>query len=71
MRTPPAGLSEIDNIRRFASAQRLCGDAGLCPSTNSSGGKTFIQGPDATNGCVGPLLYYIGNCSLGSALAAE
>jgi transposase len=34
-------LSEIDNISRFASAQKLCGYAGLCPSTNSSGGKTF------------------------------
>jgi transposase len=34
-------VSEIDTIRRFASAQKLCGYAGLCPSTSSSGGKTF------------------------------
>jgi transposase len=34
-------VSEIDNIRRFASAQKLCGYVGLCPSTSSSGGKTF------------------------------
>jgi transposase len=34
-------VSEIDNISRFPSAQRLCGYAGLCPSTSSSGGKTF------------------------------
>jgi transposase len=34
-------VSEIDNISRFPSAQKLCGYAGLCPSTSSSGGKTF------------------------------
>ena len=34
-------LSEIDGIERFPSAQKLCGYAGLCPSTHSSGGKTF------------------------------
>ena len=34
-------VSEIDNIERFRSAQKLCGYAGLCPSTSSSGGKTF------------------------------
>ena len=34
-------VSEIDNIERFNSAQKLCGYAGLCPSTSSSGGKTF------------------------------
>lgn len=34
-------VSEIDTIERFASAQKLCGYAGLCPSTSSSGGKTF------------------------------
>lgn len=34
-------LSEIDDIGRFASAQKLCGYAGLCPSTMSSGGRTF------------------------------
>jgi transposase len=34
-------LSEIDTIGRFPSAQKLCGYAGLCPSTSSSGGKTF------------------------------
>ena len=33
-------VSEIDDIRRFPTAQRLCGYAGLCPSTSSSGGKT-------------------------------
>jgi transposase len=34
-------VSEIDGIERFPSAQKLCGYAGLCPSTSSSGGKTF------------------------------
>ena len=34
-------VSEIDDIERFRSAQKLCGYAGLCPSTSSSGGKTF------------------------------
>lgn len=34
-------VSEIDDITRFPSAQKLCGYAGLCPSTSSSGGKTF------------------------------
>jgi transposase len=34
-------VTEIDTIERFASAQKLCGYAGLCPSTSSSGGKTF------------------------------
>jgi transposase len=34
-------VSEIDDIARFPSAQKLCGYAGLCPSTSSSGGKTF------------------------------
>ncbi len=34
-------VSEIDGIERFPSAQKLCGYAGLCPSTHSSGGKTF------------------------------
>ena len=34
-------VSEIDGIERFHSAQKLCGYAGLCPSTSSSGGKTF------------------------------
>ena len=33
-------VSEIDTIGRFSSAQKLCGYAGLCPSTSSSGGKT-------------------------------
>jgi transposase len=33
--------SEIDDIGRFGSARKLCGYAGLCPSTSSSGGKTF------------------------------
>jgi hypothetical protein len=32
--------SEIDEIGRFESAQKLCGYAGLCPTTSSSGGKT-------------------------------
>lgn len=36
-------LSEIDGIERFPSAQKLCGYAGLCPSTSSSGGHT-VQG---------------------------
>jgi transposase len=34
-------VSEVDDISRFASAQRFCGYAGLCPTTYSSGGKTF------------------------------
>ena len=34
-------VNEIDDITRFASAQKLCGYAGLCPSTSSSGGKTY------------------------------
>jgi transposase len=34
-------VSEIDDIGRFASAQKLCGYAGLGRSTSSSGGKTF------------------------------
>ena len=33
-------VSEIDSIKLFGSAQKLCGYAGLCPSTSSSGGKT-------------------------------
>ena len=32
---------EIDDIKRFLSAGRLCSYAGLVPSTYSSGGKTF------------------------------
>lgn len=34
-------VSEVDTIARFPSAQKLCGYAGLCPSSSSSGGKTF------------------------------
>jgi transposase len=34
-------ISEIDDITRFNSAQKLSGYAGLCPSTSSSGGKTY------------------------------
>lgn len=34
-------VSEVDDIARFPSAQKLCGYAGLCPTTTSSGGKTF------------------------------
>jgi hypothetical protein len=33
-------VSQIDEIGRFSSAQKLCGYAGLCPTTSSSGGKT-------------------------------
>ena len=33
--------SEVDDIARFPSAQKLCGYAGLCPTTSSSGGKTY------------------------------
>ena len=33
-------VSEVDDISRFPSAQKLCGYAGLCPTTSSSGGKT-------------------------------
>jgi transposase len=34
-------VSEIDDIERFHSAQKLCGYIGLCPSSSSSGGKTY------------------------------
>lgn len=34
-------VSEIDDIARFPTAQKLCGYAGLCPTTSSSGGKTY------------------------------
>lgn len=34
-------VNEIDDINRFPSAQKLCGYIGLCPSTSSSGGKTY------------------------------
>lgn len=34
-------VNEIDDISRFPSAQKLSGYAGLCPSTSSSGGKTY------------------------------
>ena len=34
-------VNEIDDITRFPSAQKLCGYAGLCPTTSSSGGKTY------------------------------
>lgn len=34
-------ISEIDGIGRFSTAQKLCGYCGLCPSTSSSGGKTY------------------------------
>ena len=38
-------VSEIDTISRFPSAQKLCGYAGLCPSTSSSGGRVLtVQG---------------------------
>jgi transposase len=49
-------VSEIDGIERFPSAQKLCGYAGLCPSTHSSGGKPFTANyyDVATNGSAGP-----------------
>ena len=34
-------VNEVDDIRRFQSAQKLCGYIGLCPTTTSSGGKTY------------------------------
>lgn len=34
-------LSEIGDVNRFPSAKNLVSYAGLCPSTHSSGGKTF------------------------------
>lgn len=34
-------VNEVDKIDRFPSAQKLCGYAGLCPTTSSSGGKTY------------------------------
>ena len=49
-------VSEVDGIERFPSAQKLCGYAGLCPSTHSSGAKLFkanylppIRKPGLTN----------------------
>lgn len=33
--------SEIDVVTRFKSSKKLCGYAGLCPRTISSGGKTY------------------------------
>ena len=36
-------VSEVDGIECFPSAQKLCGYAGLCPSTHSSGGKTYCK----------------------------
>lgn len=32
---------EIDGIQRFLSPEKLCGYAGLAPTTDSSGGKTY------------------------------
>ena len=34
-------VAEIDDVRRFATPQKLHAYAGLIPSTRSSGGKTF------------------------------
>ena len=34
-------VNEVDDIAHFASAQKFSGYAGLCPSTSSSGGKTY------------------------------
>jgi transposase len=34
-------VNEVDKIDRFPSAQKLCGYAGLCATTSSSGGKTY------------------------------
>lgn len=34
-------LAEIDGIKRFGSADKLCSYAGLVPSVSSSGGKTY------------------------------
>ena len=34
-------VNEVDDIARFVSAQKFSGYAGLCPSTSSSGGKTY------------------------------
>lgn len=34
-------LNEIDDISRFHTSQKLCGYCGLCPTTTSSGGKTY------------------------------
>src|ERR1700722_13421673 len=36
--------AEIDQIGRFASAEKLCAYAGLVPTTHSSGGKTYNGG---------------------------
>jgi transposase len=33
-------VCEVDDIKRFKSAQKFCGYIGLCPTTSSSGGKT-------------------------------
>jgi transposase len=34
-------VNEVDDVGRFLNAQKFCGYAGLCPSTSSSGGKTY------------------------------
>ena len=55
-------VTEIDGIERFPSAQKLCGYAGLCPSTHSSE-ENFFQGKlhdIATNGSAGPLSRRLG-----------
>ena len=56
-------VSEIDGIERFPSAQKLCGYAGLCPSTHSSGGKTFQANyyDIATNGSARAFVEAAGN----------
>jgi transposase len=49
-------VSEIDGIERFPSAQKLCGYAGLCPSTTAAGARLFKANcyNIATNGSAGP-----------------
>jgi Transposase IS116/IS110/IS902 family len=49
-------VTEIDGIERFPSAQKLCGYAGLCPSTSSSGGRPSKANCShiATSGFAGP-----------------
>jgi transposase len=42
-------VAEVDDVRRFATPQKLHAYAGLIPSTHSSGGKTF-HGPITRQG---------------------
>src|SRR5258708_31171127 len=45
----PDIASEIDDVRRFASAKKLAGYTGLCPLVRQSGNRD-VRGPLAKNG---------------------